>query len=114
MSSALRAVDEKLALERAGGNPELARELYQMLQNELPEYLSRLPALYAEENLGSLQEAVHKLNGSATYCGVPALKAAAESMESSLKRGEQQAYEEGLKAVLNEIQRVLQTPELPL
>lgn len=114
MSSALRAVDEKLALERAGGNADLARELYQMLQNELPDYQGRLPTLYAEGDMRSLQEAVHKLNGSATYCGVPALKAAAETMESNLKRGEQDRYEEGLNAVLNEIQRVLQTPTLPL
>lgn len=112
MSSTLRAVDEQLALERAGGNADLARELYQMLQNELPDYQSRLPTLYADRELGPLQEAVHKLNGSATYCGVPALKAAAESMESTLKRGEQERYEEGLNALLHEIQRVLQTPAL--
>lgn len=114
MSSELRAVDERLALERAGGNADLARELYQMLQNELPDHKSRLSALYAEGDMSSLQSVVHKLNGSATYCGVPALKAAAESMESSLKRGEQQRYEEGLKALLHEIQRVLKTPALPL
>ncbi len=114
MSSALRAVDENLALERAGGNAELARELYQMLQNELPDYQSRLPTLYAEGNLDLLLDAVHKLNGSATYCGVPALKVAAEAMESTLKRGEDERYEEALQLVLDEIRRVMETPTLSL
>ncbi|HEX9802872.1 MAG TPA: Hpt domain-containing protein [Gammaproteobacteria bacterium] len=114
MSSGLRAVDEQLALERAGGNADLARELYQMLQNELPDYQHRLPALFTAGEMGALQEAVHKLNGSATYCGVPALKAAAESMESHLKRGEQANYETDLTELLVEIQRVLESPTLPL
>ena len=114
MSSELRAVDEQLALERAGGNADLARELYQMLQNELPEYQSRLPELFAQGNANALQEAVHKLNGSATYCGVPALKAAAETMESSLKRGEQEMFGRNLATLLDEIQRVRQNPTLPL
>lgn len=114
MSSALCAVDEQLALQRAGGNTELARDLYQLLQNELPEYQSRLPSLYADGDLHSLQEAVHKLNGSATYCGVPALKVAVDALESSLKRGEKQSYAEKLAKVLNEIQRVLETPTLTI
>jgi two-component system sensor histidine kinase BarA len=114
MSSGLRAVDGQLALERAGGNADLAHELYQMLQNELPYYQSRLPALYASGDISTLQETVHKLNGSATYCGVPALKAAAEGMEIHLKRGEQASYETDLSELLVEIQRVLESPTLPL
>lgn len=112
MSSALCAVDEQLALQRAGGNTELARDLYQLLQNELPDYQRRLPCLYADGDLKSLQDAVHKLNGSATYCGVPALKAAVDAMESSLKRGEKESYTEKMEKVLNEISRVLETPIL--
>lgn len=114
MSSALRTVDEQLALQQAGGNVELARDLYQLLQNELPEYQHRIPSLYAEGDLQSLQEVVHKLNGSATYCGVPALKEAVNAMESSLKRGEQENYATGVRKILLEIERLMQCPTLPL
>lgn len=114
MSSALLAIDENLALQRAGGNVGLARELYDMLQKELRDYQHRLPNLYAEGDLQTLQDVVHKLNGSATYCGVPALKAAVDAMESSLKRGESERYEDEMEVVLREIQRLIQYPTLPL
>lgn len=112
MSSALRAIDENLALQRAGGNEGLARDLYRMLQNELTDYQRRLPTLFADGDLDTLQEVVHKLNGSATYCGVPALKSAVDAMESSLKRGETECYASGLEAVMKEIQRLMQYPTL--
>ncbi len=114
MSSALRAFDEDLALQRAGGNADLARELYQLLQKELPEYQQLIPSLYAEGNFQSLLEAVHKLNGSATYCGVPALKAAVDAMETSLKRGDKDSYVEEMQVVLHEIQRLMQCPTLSI
>lgn len=114
MSSALRAIDENLALQRAGGNANLARELYRMLQDELTDYQRALPTLFAEGDLHTLQEVVHKLNGSATYCGVPALKSAVDTMESSLKRGETERYAAELEAVMDEIRRLMQYPTLPL
>lgn len=114
MSSALRVVDETLALERAGGNADLARELYQMLQNELPVYLENLQNHYQHGDMESLLNAVHKLNGSATYCGVPALKAAAENLESNIKRGLEESYPSGLATLIAEIERVQQNPSLPL
>jgi two-component system sensor histidine kinase BarA len=114
MSSVLRVVDEALALERAGGNADLARELYQMLQKELPYYLTHLRSHFEQGEMEALLNAVHKLNGSATYCGVPALKAAAESLESNIKQGRDETYEAGLEALLSEIKRVQQTPSLAL
>ncbi len=114
MSSALNVIDPDLALERAGGNQELARELYQMLQNELPNYLNTIQQHYNSGDYAALLEVVHKLNGSSTYCGVPALKEAASRLESTLKHGPESAYATGLSSVLDEILRLQQTPELPL
>ncbi len=114
MSSALNAIDTNLALERAGGNQELARELYQMLQNELPNYRSTTRQHYENGDYDALLEVVHKLHGSTTYCGVPALKEAAASMETNLKQGAESAYGQCLEQVLSEIQRLEQTPELEL
>jgi two-component system sensor histidine kinase BarA len=114
MSSAPSIIDPALALERAGGNQELARELYQMLQNELPSYASNIRNHYDNGDFASLLEVVHKLNGSSTYCGVPALKEAAQSLESNLKQGAEESYAQGTEQVLAEITRLQQTPELVL
>lgn len=114
MSSALEAINTNLALERAGGNRDLARELYQMLQSELPSYAESIRNHYDSADLSSLLEVVHKLNGAATYCGVPALKDAAASLESNLKKGAEENYAAGVDYVLNEIARLQQTPELGL
>jgi hypothetical protein len=45
---------------------------------------------------------------------VPALKAAAESLESNMKRGIEEAYRAGIDTLLAEIERVQQTPSLTL
>jgi two-component system sensor histidine kinase BarA len=114
MSSALNAIDTDLALERAGGNRELACELYQMLQNELPNYLTTITQHYDSGNFAALLEVVHKLHGSAIYCGVPALREAAATLENHLKLGAHESYASGLNALRHEILRLQQTPQLML
>lgn len=114
MDSAAKIIDTELALERAGGNADLARELFQMLQNELPVYQEKIRSLFDNGDTSALTEIVHKLNGSATYCGVPALKAAADSLESALKRGEHARFKDGVDDVLGAIRQLMQTPSLPL
>lgn len=114
MSSALRTIDTALALERAGGNHDLARELYQMLQADLPGYMAKIQQLSANGDYTTLLEVVHKLNGSSTYCGVPALREAASTLEDDLKAGIEAAYASGVSQVLEEIKRLQQTPELNL
>jgi two-component system sensor histidine kinase BarA len=114
MNSSLSTIDTDLALERAGGNRDLARELYQMLQKELPDYLTAITQHHESGNFAALLEVVHKLHGSATYCGVPALKEAAATLESSLKRGTQGGYASGVNDIVREIRHLQRTPELTL
>lgn len=114
MSSAPSVIDADLALERAGGNAGLARELHQMLQKELPLYKVQIRTLFENNDIKALINAVHKLNGSATYCGVPALKAAADQFENSLKHGQDEQYAQQLEEVLHAIEQVMQNPTLPL
>ena len=113
MSSAHAVIDPDLALERAGGNQELARELYQMLQNELPAYAAKIRQLYNDSDYALLHDVVHKLNGASTYCGVPALKEAASSLEDALKQQQDDVFTSGVALVLAEIERLLQAPALP-
>lgn len=114
MSSALRTIDTDLALERAGGNRELARELYQMLQNDLPNYLAKIQHYTASGDRAALIEVVHKLKGSTTYCGVPALNEAAATLEERLRQLGVPGDEANITPLLGEIERLQQNPELDL
>lgn len=107
MNAVMKIIDQDLALERAGGNAQLAAELFTMLLQELPQQRSDIEAALAAGDYPTLRHLVHKLNGSATYCGVPALKAAADTLESSLKRGETAHAASGVASVVEEIDRVL-------
>ncbi len=101
----MSTIDVELALERAGGNPELAKELFGMLMGELPSFRSNIEHHFQSHDRAQLQEVVHKLNGAATYCGVPLLKERANILESRLKAGEDPSITpllEAIDAVLSE------------
>lgn len=107
-------IDESLALQNAGGNADLAQELYRMLQEELPGYQDTLQECSRNADYAALYQHVHKLNGSATYCGVPALKQAAQTFETHLKQGETQYYAEDLALLLEQIRLLMKIPSLSL
>lgn len=110
MNAAMKVIDKELALQRAGGNEQLAAELFGMLQRELPEQSRKIKAALAERDYPTLQHLVHKLNGSATYCGVPALKAAADELEGQLKRAIFEHADRGVDTILSEIDRIMALP----
>jgi HPt (histidine-containing phosphotransfer) domain-containing protein len=114
MNTEQKVLDPNLALERAGGNADLAQDLYQMLQKELPVYLEKIPALFNAEDIPTLTATVHKLHGSATYCGVPALRVSTEAFESGLKRGESDMYPQLMADLLRAIRQLMEQPTMEL
>ena len=98
--------NSSLAIEKAGGNVDLARELFEMLTSELPEYASSISELYQQQDYTKLCETVHKLHGATRYCGVPALSQKTGEFESALKRDDKQQYPEMLKRLLSEIELI--------
>ena len=111
-TSNLATIDVDLAISNAGGDLELAKELYRLLQNELPRYQREIHENYQQGDLEQLYQSVHKLNGSATYCGVPALKQAAHSFEQHLKAQKQVHFAEDHTRLQAEIATLLATPEM--
>ncbi len=77
--------DQSHALRAAGGSRELAAELFQMLQEQLPAQRDEIVVLLEAGENESVHALVHKLQGSALYCGAMALQAAGEMLEKSLK-----------------------------
>ena len=78
-------INTKLALEKANGNSELAKELFTMLINELPNALESIKSANKSNSTQELLDHAHKLHGSTAYCGVSDLKSAANNLESSIK-----------------------------
>ena len=109
MSAILKVIDPELALERAAGNEDLAKELFGMLLEELPVYQYELQHSLSENDLARLLEHTHKLNGAATYTGVPALKAAVNDLETTLKREQREDIKTLVTGILEEIDKILVT-----
>ena len=113
MPACLEQFDSQLALERAGGNRELAAELFTMLCEELPSRRSALCAAHETGDLETLHHHAHKLHGSTLYCGVPVLQEAATELSVTLKRGQTEGMNERVEAVLEAIDGVLANPRTP-
>src|SRR5574339_1230615 len=114
MNVSIPVFDRELALQRAGGSQDLADELFAMLLRDLPGFRQRIDYAYTSNNIPQLIEVIHKLNGAATYCGVPALKEAAHQSETALKQGQHNTYPPLQKQLLNEIDRVMAGAESAL
>ena len=78
-------LDKSLAIEKAGGKSDLAKELFAMLLNELPELKNLMNMAYQANDPQGFWDHTHKIHGSTAYCGVPALQAAARVLEEAIK-----------------------------
>jgi HPt (histidine-containing phosphotransfer) domain-containing protein len=81
----LPMLDIPHAIEQAGGNPELAKELFVMLLKELPELKQKLNQAFNNGDEQGLWDHAHKIYGSTAYCCVPALNKAAKELEAAIK-----------------------------
>jgi HPt (histidine-containing phosphotransfer) domain-containing protein len=81
----LPMLDIPHAIEQAGGNPDLAKELFTMLLKELPDQKHKLNQALNDGDEQGLWDNAHKIYGSTAYCGVPALQRAAKELEEAIK-----------------------------
>jgi HPt (histidine-containing phosphotransfer) domain-containing protein len=85
---ALPARDHAAALLSAGGDEDLARELFDALLDGLPAEIEGLRACIAESDWNALAEHAHRLRGATRYCGVPALDEAVDALERTARLGD--------------------------
>lgn len=100
--------DIQESIELAGGNEDLANELFPMLINELPVYRENLLLASEEDNIDDLKKHIHKLHGGTKYCGVPALRNAAANFEDMVDLKELDSFASGLEAVIKSIDQLLE------
>jgi len=99
--------DKPLGIKLAGGNEQLADELFPMLISELPTHRKNLLIAQQENSTENLKKHIHKLHGGTKYCGVPNLLAAAASFENIIDLKESDKYESGLNSVIHSIDELL-------
>jgi len=73
------------SIQLAAGKADLAEELFSMLLEQLYPDMRKIRDFWAENDMDSLLDCVHKLHGATRYCGVPELRAAANQLETALK-----------------------------
>ena len=104
--SPLPARDAVAALATAGGDADLAAELFSTLLEGLPGELEDLRHCLAESDWPGLAEHAHQVRGATRYCGVPALDDAMEALERAAKIGDPSLIREGFERVLSEAERL--------
>ena len=78
--------DKDIAISNMGGDEELADISFQMLVEQLPYLMKKIETTFYEKDLMSLQKIVHKLHGSAVYCGTIRLKKVCTELEKEIKQ----------------------------
>ncbi len=97
--------DAVLATRLVGGNSALACTLFTKLLQELPNQAQQINQAFENRELDAAYHLAHKVNGSAAYCGVPALKQAACHLESALHKED----DETMRNALDEFNKQTQT-----
>ena len=104
--------DKDLALKQAGGNADLAKELFEMLIKDLPISQQAMNSAHNQKDKEAFWEATHKIHGGTAYCGVPDLKAACKALEDEIKNSYQSNNTESALVKLNEqIEHLLADPD---
>ncbi len=80
--------DQKLAIERARGQPDLAMDLYDLLKVSLKQDLFDIALALQENDLSQAQRALHKLSGALALTGAPQLEQAVKIAKKAIKGGE--------------------------
>jgi len=99
--------NKQQAIEQAGDDPVLAKDLMQMLIAELPDLLGKLKQALTDKDHPALWDHAHKIHGSTAYCGVPALKSAAHDLEALIKQEDEAGFVDGVNRVSGEIDRLV-------
>ncbi len=104
---ALGSIDADQALEFAGGNKELANELYSMFIEDLPNMKQKLIHAFEKNDLSQIEEEAHKIHGAASCCAVFQIKDAANKLEKATIRNKTEAIPLHYEFLIGTIEQML-------
>lgn len=82
-----KIIDLEMVIQFAGSE-EFARELLEMLAENLPQHIQEIAIAYQKNDLDALAKAAHKLHGATCYTGTAKLKEAVKAVELAAKAGQ--------------------------
>jgi two-component system sensor histidine kinase BarA len=107
----LQVIDNKKLLDITGGDQALAKEMLNQLCSELPQQLDDIYQYIQLMDWENLKEIAHKMRGSTSSCGVPALDFSVQRLEQAAALKHAEKLFEEYKSVELEVNRLLQTRE---
>ena len=103
----LLPIDWKMCLDSANKQESLAKELLNMLIEELPVSRQKIIDALDAYNMLDICKHVHKLKGATCYCGVPQMKASIYTIEAAIKSGDETTIRSTIKTLLTAIDAVI-------
>ncbi|RLW71714.1 MAG: hypothetical protein B6D71_00705 [gamma proteobacterium symbiont of Stewartia floridana] len=101
----VRDMDKLLAI--TGGDQQLADEMFKQLCLELPQQLLTIKKLIDESDWNNLKELAHKIHGSTSSCGVPALDYKVKEFEKVCKQQDTDQLLSSYIQLEHEIERLM-------
>lgn len=107
VSEVFEIYNRQESIELAGGNETLADELLPMLINDLSTQRKKLLKAHDANNLAELKILIHKLHGGTRYCGVPALRHAASTLENIIDSQQTTRIDSAVQQVIDAIDELM-------
>jgi len=105
---ALENIDSDKALKFAGGNKQLADELYKMFIEDLPNMKEKLTLAFNDNDMTQVEEETHKIHGAASCCAVFQIKDAAQLLEKATIRNKTDEIPLHYESLMIKIDKILE------
>jgi two-component system sensor histidine kinase BarA len=107
----LLIIDNKKILDITGGDKSLAKEMFNQLCSELPQQLDDIEKYIQTQDWENLKEIAHKIRGSTSSCGVPALDHSVHNLEKATDSQKPGLLLKKYESVQQEVKRLLNARE---
>ena len=100
------ALNYDASLELCAGNESLLRQIFEIVQHDLPAYRQQLDDALRDGNSNRLAAIVHKLHGVTCYASLPRLKRQVRQFERLLERGGDTPLAPGVLEIVRELDAI--------
>lgn len=90
-------------LTKQCGDEKSAVEMATMFLADLPDELKEIEAAHEVNDWSTVQKLTHKLHGGVSYCAASRLGEACSKLETAIKTGDSELFEEFYNDFLNEV-----------
>jgi len=100
------SVDFQKSLELCAGNESLLRQIFEIIQRDIPEHRQQLADASSQKQRERLAAIAHKLYGVTCYASLPRLKRRVIGFQQQLERNKQAPPESAVQELLDELETV--------